>query len=147
MSALARGPEPLRLRLAAPSLPAQLATVRGRMAAWAEAVGFGADTIDDVVLATHEALANVADHAYPEGGGDAFLDADCDGDSVVVVVRDRGRWRPPMSDPGWRGRGLTIIHGLAENVEVRHGDAGTTVVMQWALPKTGEDWPLVPRWR
>ncbi|GAA1244985.1 ATP-binding protein [Pseudonocardia aurantiaca] len=134
MPALARGPEPLRLRLEAPSLPTQLSTVRGRMAAWAEAVGLGTDTVDDLVLATHEALANVADHAYPEGVGEAFVDAECRSGTVLVVVRDRGQWQPPPGDPGWRGRGLMIIHGLAERVEVRHGDAGTTVKMQWPLP-------------
>jgi anti-sigma regulatory factor (Ser/Thr protein kinase) len=102
--------------------------------------------VDDVVLATHEALANIADHAYPEGDGDAFLDADVTPEAVVVVVRDRGRWRPPSIDPGWRGRGLTIIRGLAEQVEVRQGDGGTTVVMRWALPGSGDGWPVVPRW-
>ena len=138
MPALARGPEPLRLRLEAPSLPTQLPTVRGRMAAWAEAVGLASDTVDDVVLATHEALANVADHAYPRGDGEAFVDAECRNGTVVVVVRDCGQWRPPLRDPGLRGRGLMIIHGLAEHVEVRHEDVGTTVEMQWPLPGSAD---------
>jgi serine/threonine-protein kinase RsbW len=143
MPALARGPEPLRLRLEAPSLPAQLSSVRGRMAAWAEAVGLGTETVDDVVLATHEALANIADHAYPDGGGEAFVDAECRSGAVVVVVRDCGQWRPPSGDPGWRGRGLLIICGLAEHVEVRHGDTGTTVEMQWPIPGSMD--PRAPR--
>jgi serine/threonine-protein kinase RsbW len=147
MPALARGPEPLRLRLAAPSLPAALGAVRGRMAAWATDAGLGADTVDDVVLATHEALANVADHAYPDGGGNAYVEGDCDGGNVVVVVRDHGRWQTPARDPGWRGRGLTIIYGLAEHVELQHSDAGTTVVMRWALPGPTDAWTMPPQWR
>lgn len=134
MSALARGPRPLRLRLAAPSLPERLADVRARLAAWAEQAGFPTDTVDDIVLATHEALANVADHAYPQGGGEALLDADCADGAVRIVVRDHGRWRPPDSDPGWRGRGLVIIHGLAEQLDVQHGGTGTSVTMSWRLP-------------
>jgi serine/threonine-protein kinase RsbW len=136
MSAPARGPEPLRLRLAAPSLPERLAEVRARIAAWAGGIGLPPDTVDDIVLATHEALANVADHAYPDGGGEAVLDAACTDSEVRVVVRDHGRWQAPTSDPGWRGRGLVIMNGLADHVDVQRADAGTRVAMLWSLPVT-----------
>ena len=144
MSALARGPGPLRLRLAAHSLPQRLSDVRAKVAAWAAALGLSADTVDDIVLATHEALANVADHAYPEGGGEAVLDAACVDGEVHVVVRDHGRWQAPASDPGWRGRGLVIIHGLAEHVDVRRATDGTSVAMRWRLPGSSNgatSWP------
>ena len=134
MSALGRGPEPLRLRLAAPSLPARLSEVRARVAAWARRLGLSGDAVDDIVLATHEALANVADHAYPEGGGDAELDAACENGEIRVVVRDHGQWRPTVTDQGWRGRGLVLIRGLAEHVDVQRADAGTIVAMRWRLP-------------
>jgi serine/threonine-protein kinase RsbW len=137
MSAPARGPEPLRLRLAARSLPQRLAQVRARIAAWAARTGLSADTVDDIVMATHEALANVADHAYPNGAGDAALDAVCTEGEVRVVVRDHGRWQAPASDPGWRGRGLVIINGLADHVDVHRADWGTSVAMRWRLPATG----------
>ena len=134
MSALARGPEPLRLRLAAHSLPARLSDVRAQLAGWAGGFGLSPDAVDDIVLATHEALANVADHAYPGGGGDAELDAACENGEIHVVVRDHGRWRAPSNDPGWRGRGLVIIEGLAEHVDVQRAEAGTSVAMRWRLP-------------
>jgi serine/threonine-protein kinase RsbW len=134
MSALARGPEPLTLRLAAPSLPARLSQVRVQVAEWAQGIGLGSDTVDDLVLAAHEALANVADHAYPDGGGTALLDADCCDGEARVVVRDHGRWRPPPTDPGWRGRGLKIINGLADRVDVDQQETGTSVTMRWRLP-------------
>jgi serine/threonine-protein kinase RsbW len=107
--------------------------VRRCTSEWAAATGMAATLVDDLVLAAHEALANVSDHAYPDGTGDAWLDAECRAGEVVVVVRDQGRWRPPAADPGWRGRGLTIIRGLAEHVDVRRGTAGTTVEMRWQL--------------
>jgi serine/threonine-protein kinase RsbW len=140
MSAPARGPDPLRLRLDGPSLPFELAAVRSRMAAWAEGLGASAETVDDLVLATHEALANVADHAYPgsDGGAMAFLDAELTDGEIVVVVRDQGRWRPPAADAGWRGRGLLIIRGLSDDTDIRHDDTGTTVEMRWRLPSTPE---------
>jgi anti-sigma regulatory factor (Ser/Thr protein kinase) len=106
------------------------------MAAWAEGLGASEETVDDLVLATHEALANVADHAYPDSDGAmALLDAELTGDGeIVVVVRDQGRWRAPAADPGWRGRGLLIIRGLSDDADVRHDDTGTTVEMRWRLP-------------
>lgn len=112
----------------------QLRWVRLRLAEWAAGLGMGGDEVDDLVLAAYEALANVADHAYPDGAGDAWVVADrCAPDEVVVVVSDEGRWRPPPSDPGLRGRGMTLISALAEKVAVQRGDAGTRVVMHWRL--------------
>jgi serine/threonine-protein kinase RsbW len=133
MPALARGPGPLRLRLPASSLPDRLKDVREQMASWARRFGLSSDAVDDIVLATHEALANVADHAYPNGSGDAELDAACVHGEIQVVVRDHGSWKVP-SDPGWRGRGLVLIAGLADHVDVQRAAAGTRIAMRWSLP-------------
>lgn len=115
-------------------LRGQLRWVRLRLAEWAFGVGMDRDGVDDLVLAAYEALANVADHAYPDGSGDAWVDADrCTPHELVVVVSDRGLWRPPPSDPGLRGRGMTLISALAEKVSVHRGDAGTRVVMHWRM--------------
>ena len=130
----ASAPDRLRLRLSGPSLRSQLRWVRQRLAEWATGLGMDRDGVDDLVLAAYEALANVADHAYPDGPGDAWVDADrYPPDELVIVVRDRGRWRPPPSDPGLRGRGMTLISALAEKVAVQRGDAGTRVVMHWRV--------------
>jgi serine/threonine-protein kinase RsbW len=137
MTALARGPGPLRMRLPAPSIPERLRDVRVELASWAARLGLSDDAVDDIVLATHEALANVADHAYPDGGGEAELDAACVDGEVQVVVRDHGSWRTPPHDPGWRGRGLVLIAGLAEHVDVHHAPAGTSIAMRWPLPDAG----------
>jgi serine/threonine-protein kinase RsbW len=134
MSALTPVPAPLRMHLAARSLAERLSAVRAAVAAWATALGLAGDTVDDIVLATHEALANVADHAYPDGDGAAELEAACLGGEIRVVVRDTGRWRTPAGDPGWRGRGMLIINGLADHVDVRRADGGTTIAMRWRLP-------------
>jgi serine/threonine-protein kinase RsbW len=123
----------LSVRVPAPALPVCLSEMRRRVAEWARAVGLAADIVDDVVLATNEALTNVAEHAYPDGRGDAALHADCLDGVVRVVVRDFGRWRDPAVNPGSRGHGLGVIHGLPEQVDVRHGAGGTRVEMRWHL--------------
>ncbi len=105
-----------------------------QIAEWARAAGMAQDSVDDLVLATYEALANVADHAYPDGSGDAWVEAERSAQGeLTVVVTDSGRWRPPPTDPGLRGRGMALISALAERVAVTRGDNGTTVVMHWRV--------------
>ncbi|WP_232660728.1 ATP-binding protein [Pseudonocardia sp. TRM90224] len=122
------------MRLSGASLAEELANVRHRIAEWVAGMTASPDVVEDVVLAANEALANVADHAYPDGTGDAWVELERRStDELVVVVADRGRWRPPPADPGFRGHGLTLIKGLADRVAIRHSPAGTTVEMAWSL--------------
>jgi hypothetical protein len=44
---------------------------------------------------------------------------------LVVVVRDRGRWRQAGGD----GYGLTTVRACMERVRIRHDDHGTVVTM------------------
>ena len=61
-----------------------------------------------LVLAAGELCANAVEHAYPADGGGSVEVALArePGGVLTLVVRDRGRWRPPPADPGERGRGL-----------------------------------------
>jgi serine/threonine-protein kinase RsbW len=52
---------------------------------------------------------------------------------VRVRVRDHGRWRAPGANTGWRGRGLAVILGIAEQVDLRCGNTGTSLEMRWHL--------------
>jgi serine/threonine-protein kinase RsbW len=124
----------LTLRLDGAELPSHLSRARHLIAAWLTECGLDADMIDDVVLATHEALANAADHAFGGGTGEVLVCADrVDGDLLRVVVQDSGRWRPPPADPGFRGHGMTLMAGLAQRCRVQRDVAGTTVEMCWRL--------------
>jgi anti-sigma regulatory factor (Ser/Thr protein kinase) len=44
---------------------------------------------------------------------------------VEVTVRDSGSWRPPSSAQG--GRGLHLMHGLMDGVDMDTGPNGTIV--------------------
>ena len=120
--------------LAEPTAPS---AVRARFRKWLNGHGWPDDAVDDVILAVHEAVANVIDHAYPAGyTGDVAVTATLLADSarrrVRVVVRDRGRWRSPPADPGNRGRGLQMVRSCMEDVEIlpgTHSRDGTEITM------------------
>jgi anti-sigma regulatory factor (Ser/Thr protein kinase) len=120
---------PLRCS-AIPADPRRLADARRALEEWAVAAGVAPDVVGDIVLAAYEAMANAAEHAYRLRPGTLDLLATCEAGEVVVVVEDRGDWRPPPADPGDRGRGLLMIRSTSQ-AEIESGLDGTTVRMRW----------------
>jgi PAS domain S-box-containing protein len=122
--------QPQPLQETHPASPEQLALIRRSVRRWAQAAALDEAVADDLQLAINEAVANSIEHAYagaPAGHVEYSVTGADDG-SVEVCVRDRGRWRPPPVDRGFRGRGLTLIRKLAEDVEVDLAESvGTTV--------------------
>jgi anti-sigma regulatory factor (Ser/Thr protein kinase) len=127
------------LELRYPSVPARpenLPMLRHDLAEWAQRCGLAARHVEAVALATYEALANVAAHAYPTGTG--VLDVDAvyrtSPARVEITVTDYGQWSAPPEKRGEAGgRGLVLIRALADHTEVTPGDSGTTVRMTWIL--------------
>lgn len=115
--------------LAVPSI------VRERCRRWLDGFGWPPDERDDVVMAVHEAVANVIDHAYRDRDpGPVRVTATMrllggERGQVDLAVRDWGRWRPVEPDPGFRGHGLQVMNACMRSVEVRRGPAGTEVAM------------------
>jgi serine/threonine-protein kinase RsbW len=132
---VADSPQELRHRV--PADADQLTATRDTLSAWADRIGMTREQREDLVLAAYEAMANSAEHAYPDrGDGMIDLHAHRGPDAVTVVVTDHGTWRPPQPDNTLRGRGLLLIKALAHRSEVTHDDTGTTVTMTWPLPDT-----------
>ena len=126
----AAGPRP-GLILSAPATRAAASTLRRGFHDWLAEVA-DPDAVDDLTLAVYEALANVVDHAYAASltRGEMRLWAAVspprsDGRDLVVTISDDGTWRRAQ-DPGWRGRGLGLMHTLA-HASVTSGAGGTTV--------------------
>ncbi|MCD2197075.1 ATP-binding protein [Actinomycetospora endophytica] len=98
------------------------------------------DTVDDLTLAVYEALANVVDHAYAATGtpGEMRLWAAASppldgGRDLVVTISDDGAWRR-SGEPGWRGRGIPLMHTLS-CASVLSGTTGTTIrLRRWIEP-------------
>jgi anti-sigma regulatory factor (Ser/Thr protein kinase) len=85
--------EPLRLRLDAEAN--SLAPMRRALRDWLGAVGANEDEAYDILVAVGEAAANAIEHAYGPAPAHFEIDADLDGETVAITVRDEGIWRAP----------------------------------------------------
>ncbi|NMO91158.1 ATP-binding protein [Actinomycetospora sp. TBRC 11914] len=122
------------LTLSGPATRADASAIRRDFRVWLTALA-DPDTADDLTLAVYEALANVVDHAYASARrrGEMRLWAAVSpplsgGRDLVVTVSDDGSWRRAQA-PGWRGRGLPLMHTLA-HASVISGATGTVVQMR-----------------
>ena len=123
-----QGPD-LELRIGA--RPEQLQHVRHALGSWLDGQGTAPEVGAEIALAVHEAAANVVEHAYPGGGGELVVRARADDGQIVVVVEDDGQWRAP-SRTDQRGRGLALMHGLMDDVEITplEDGSGTRVTLR-----------------
>ncbi len=98
-----------------------------------------ATKVSDVVLAVNEALANAAEFAYATVArpGAMHLLADYDTGTAVltVTVTDEGAWRIADSEKKSisRGRGIPLMHALADRATIDSSPAGTRVRLEWNL--------------
>ena len=122
-----------QLELTTPAEPTALAPIRRAVEAWLADQSVDRDEGWQIVAACHEACANSSAHAYPPGEpGSIEVEARREGPTLVVMVRDHGRWRPPRGqDRG--GRGLTLMNHFMDRVDVERSEQGTTVRMERQL--------------
>jgi PAS domain S-box-containing protein len=119
-----------RFALELPPDADQLASMRALLRRWLHhANSTDADTAE-ILMATGEAAANAIEHAHAGGAPFRVAGSVVDG-QVEIVVTDEGAWRPER-DNG-RGRGLTLMRELMDEVEVDPAAAGTTVRMRKRL--------------
>jgi PAS domain S-box-containing protein len=122
------------LRLSLPAEPESLALLRRRLERFLHAAG--ADELEsyEITLTVCEAAGNAIEHAY--GPGDASFDVEAAlvADELVASVRDRGHWRDRRGEH--RGRGIKIIMGLMDDVNIESQNGGTLVTMRRRLTNT-----------
>ncbi|HEX2264807.1 MAG TPA: anti-sigma factor RsbA family regulatory protein [Solirubrobacterales bacterium] len=115
----------------------ELAEVRHRVAAAAEAAGMDPMAVADLVTATSELAANSVMH----GGGAGTLRLWHEEGRLLAEVEDRGRIEEPLVGrlrPGIQqegGRGLWLANQLCDLVQIRSGDRGTTVRLHLLAPE------------
>ncbi|HEX6654181.1 MAG TPA: SpoIIE family protein phosphatase [Thermoleophilaceae bacterium] len=111
--------------------PAEVQSIPGLrrlLGRWLDEAGATRRDIDDLTLAAAEAAANAIEHAYGLAPGVVELHASTDDDNVTVEISDFGNWRPPRGTH--RGRGLLLMEGLTDDVEVVRTGEGTTVELK-----------------
>ena len=116
-------------------LPADVESIplmRRLLGRWLYEAGATQAQAEDLSLATSEACANAIEHAYGPGPGILEVSASkSPSGEALVAVRDYGSWRAPRGAN--RGRGLLLMEGLTDSVEVVRGDDGTIVQLSRRL--------------
>ncbi|MEW2275355.1 SpoIIE family protein phosphatase [Streptomyces sp. SID685] len=130
---LYRHPAPLEMTFPAES--SQLAPVRRALRSWLDQCDLPPNAVQNVLVAAGEACANAIEHGHRHAPGEAVrLRAVALVDTLRVTVADSGRWKVPQPEKNaHRGRGLSLMHALMQQVTVAPGPSGTTVDMQMRI--------------
>jgi serine phosphatase RsbU (regulator of sigma subunit)/anti-sigma regulatory factor (Ser/Thr protein kinase) len=105
-----------------------LLPIRRAVSRWLEDLEVQDGLAKEIVMAVHEASANVVEHAYGPMGGTITITATYEGGQVEVLIRDSGTWRG--SSRGDRGNGLRLMRGLMDAVTVDTSEGGTSVTLR-----------------
>ncbi|WP_307787059.1 SpoIIE family protein phosphatase [Mycolicibacterium mengxianglii] len=124
---LYRQPAPLLMDF--PADVAHLAATRGELRSWLSRAGVHSDQTQNVLIAVGEAVANAIEHGHRESReGSVVLQASAVVDRLHLSVIDTGTWKP--AEPGadiTRGRGVTLMQALMDDVTIHSDETGTTV--------------------
>jgi anti-sigma regulatory factor (Ser/Thr protein kinase) len=87
------------------------------------------DQAHDMLVAAGEAVANAIEHGHRDSPeGIITLRATISVDQVQLTVVDTGSWKPPRPDADrHRGRGITLMRALMQDVTIHPDATGTTV--------------------
>ena len=122
----------MRLDLRLPARSTSVGELRAALTGWLAGIGVRAGIAFDVVAAASEATSNAIEHAEAPSPPVVEVQAERLDDTLVIRVRDFGRWRAPRFDTD-RNRGLMLIQSLMTDVEVDRTAAGTVVTMHLDL--------------
>ena len=117
-------------------LPADVDSIplmRRLLGRWLHEAGATQADVEDLSLATSEACANAIEHAYGPAPGILELSATKVDERRRPCRRPRLRQLAAARAAQNRGRGLLLMEGLTDSVEVVRGDDGTTVQLSRRL--------------
>jgi anti-sigma regulatory factor (Ser/Thr protein kinase) len=110
---------------------------RTELRAWLERVEALDAQREDVVLATHEAVANALEHA--DDSSQVTVRGLVDGRVLVLCVENSGPWR--VHEERGRGRGLMLMKALMTELDIRTDAEHTVVRMRKDLANGAGDLP------
>jgi serine/threonine-protein kinase RsbW len=128
------------LNVTVAAAPSHLAELRELVRTFGQDCEMPGEAIDAMVLAAHEACANVCVHAYGEEGGPLHLRGWRLDDGLALEVSDNGT---PVAKPKpgrLGGLGLGIIRDLSDGVDIEGpGPYGTRLAMTFKRPSGRDD--------
>ncbi|MBF6330431.1 SpoIIE family protein phosphatase [Nocardia transvalensis] len=125
------------LATAFPAEPAQVPQVRDRLRQWLSTIGYETHRQHDILLAVGEAVTNAIEHAHSDRQATVSIEAFRHLDGITVTIGDSGRWWRDSSAShrnAQRGRGLTLINGLADHVDTVRTARGTRITLRFDDP-------------
>jgi anti-sigma regulatory factor (Ser/Thr protein kinase) len=122
--------DPGPLTVSVPAEPSALVGLRADVRGWLTAQAIPEDVHADVVLACDEACANAIEHAYRTTTSRPIrVELRREDDRVVIQVEDEGTWRDDLVE-GDRGRGISIMRAVMDDVDIRTDRHGTVVTLR-----------------
>jgi serine phosphatase RsbU (regulator of sigma subunit)/anti-sigma regulatory factor (Ser/Thr protein kinase)/anti-anti-sigma regulatory factor len=113
---------------------AELRSLRAELGHWLDELGADEDDVAGLQLAVTEAVSNSIEHGYRNTGGTVRVEATIgENGRLRCTVSDRGHWREPAADPGYRGRGLAIISAHTDRYSIDRDGKGTVTVLEREL--------------
>jgi signal transduction histidine kinase/CheY-like chemotaxis protein len=114
---------------------AQIPVARDRLRHWLNRIAVAPTRELDILVATGEAVTNAIEHgSNGEPGRTVSVEAFLREQTVAITVSDTGQWVGDSSASlrsRRRGRGLTLIGGLADHVDTLRTPAGTRVTLRF----------------
>jgi serine phosphatase RsbU (regulator of sigma subunit)/FixJ family two-component response regulator len=123
------------LKTTHPATAEELGPARAALRYWLERIGASKTEVGEILLAANEACMNVIEHAYEDSSGTFTLEGHLDGQTVVLIVRDAGRWSEVRARG--RGRGLKLMEAMMDSVQLSFSVEGTIVVLRRGLALAG----------
>lgn len=133
---MATAAEGERIQFRIPSNPRYVPPIRRAIRSIATNLAFPDETADDIELSVGEALVNAIEHGSPEQNRNTVV-VTCriSQDRLTIDVRDEGpgfdadACQPSPELLNERGRGLTLICYLMDNVRLRSTSRGARIRM------------------
>lgn len=126
------------IEISLPARPESVSVARQAVSGLADALGWNGQFLADLKIAVSEACTNAVVHAYPEGEpGNVIIRAWLDSTHLRLSVSDEGSGINPKLSEGAAGLGLglPLMAALSEEVSVKSGPEGPTVVrLTFAIP-------------
>jgi serine phosphatase RsbU (regulator of sigma subunit)/anti-sigma regulatory factor (Ser/Thr protein kinase)/transcriptional regulator with GAF, ATPase, and Fis domain len=121
--------QPVPLEMSFPAHVSQLGLTRAALRSWLTRAKVDPGQAHDMLVAAGEAVANAIEHGHRDSPeGIITLRATALVDQVQLTIADTGTWKTPRPAAArHRGRGITLMRALMQDIAIHPDAAGTTV--------------------